>query len=37
MKSDAGDYIDKVFRDQEESAASSDSTIELGSIVNFRL
>ena len=37
MTSGAGDYIDKVFHDMEESAASGDSTIELGSIVNFRL
>ena len=36
MTSGAGDYIDKVFRDMEASAANSDSTIELGSIVNFR-
>jgi hypothetical protein len=35
--SGAREYIDKVFRDMEESAVRSDGTTEIGSIVNFRL
>ena len=35
--SGAGEYIDKVLRDMEESTARSDGTTELGSLVNMRL
>jgi len=35
--SGAGNYIDKVLRDMEESVVRTDGTTELGSMVNLRL
>ena len=35
--SGAGEYIDKVLRDMEDSVARSDGTTELGSMISLRL